>query len=133
MLNIKTTSVLKTFSPALQSKFIPIPSLLQELKNKSNVMVLEIGKTPTTIFDHSIWAGNKAGGMSSWVASLLPHLPFDKFYLYIDENNLENKNSIEYLNEYFDKLFYKNYLGFCMGSRNDIDPKFLHQVSTLKA
>ena len=133
MLNIRTGSLLKSISPAIQKQFVPVPFLLKELQNNSNVMVVEIGKSPTTIFDRSIWAGNKAGGMSSWVTSLIPHLPYDKFYVYFDQDFLENKESVEYFNEYFDKLFYNKYLGFCIGSRSEINPNFLHKVSAITA
>ena len=91
-------------------------------------MILEIEKNPTYIFKKSVWIGNKALGMSSWTSSLLPHLPFNQFYLYVDEASLEDRNSVEYLNEYFDKLFYRKYLGFCVSKRSDIEASFLHKI-----
>ena len=72
-------------------------------------MVVEIGKNPTRLFKQGVWIGNKTGGMSSWLNTILPHLPFNKFYLYVDQAALEQRVEVEYLNEYFKKLFYKNY------------------------
>ena len=72
-------------------------------------MVVEIGKNPTHLFKQGVWIGNKTGGMSSWLNIILPHLSFNKFYLYVDQAALEQRVEVEYLNEYFKKLFYKNY------------------------
>lgn len=130
---LRSASLLHKVPLQIRDHYITLPQLLQTLQQQPNIMVLEIEKNPTSIFKQSVWIGNKTLGMSSWVSSLLPHLPFNQFYLYIDEASLEDRNSAEYLNEYFDKLFYKKYLGFCVSRRPDIDTSFLHNISSQNA
>ena len=96
-------------------------------------MVIQLGKTPTVMFDQSFWAGHKPIGLSVWLSSVLPHLPFNKFYLYVDQNNQDSMDYIDYHNNFFDRLFYKNYLGFSIGNKANIASSYLHKVSKLSA
>ena len=53
-------------------------------KNESSVLTVEIGKEPSTLLKNSLWVGYRNGGMASWLSSLMPHLPHQKFCLYMD-------------------------------------------------
>lgn len=53
---------------------------------KQNVLTVEIGKEPKKVLENSLWVGYRNGGMASWMSCLLPHLPYKKFSLYMDED-----------------------------------------------
>lgn len=129
----RQSSVLRQIPRSLGGDRVSLPFLLNEIDKRPHVMAVEIEKAPTCLFKKSVWAGNKAGGMSSWMSALLPHLPFTNFYLYMERGSLECEEEPEYLNEYFQKLFYKNYLGYCVGNRSEINPSFLYQVDWFPA
>ena len=86
-MNRLVTNIHKISNPPLISnQFMTLPELTSLLQIHQNVLVVEISKAPTSIFKNSLWIGYRNGGMASWLSTLLPHLNFNKFCLYMDES-----------------------------------------------
>ena len=68
--------------------------------------------------------GYRNGGMASWLATLMPHLPHQRFCLYMDEDAYKGSEYMyAYYTEYFSKLFHKEYIGTCVHPRKLVHPK----------
>ena len=72
--------------------FLNLTQLTTLLKEDENILVVEISKAPTSLFKNSLWIGYRNGGMASWLSTLLPHLPFNKFCLYMDETEYSDSS-----------------------------------------
>ena len=93
--------------------------------------MVEIGKSPKSIFNQSVWAGNRMGGMSTWLNSMMYQLPYKRFYLFVDAG--ANEETLDYFDGFYTRAFYKSYQGLCVGERKKIPSTLLHQVKSITA
>lgn len=85
-MNRLVTNIPRTCYPNnLAPGFMSLTELTSIIQNDNRVLVVEIGKAPTSLFKNSLWIGYRNGGMASWLSTLMPHLPFNRFCLYMDE------------------------------------------------
>lgn len=73
------------------------------------------------------------GGMSSWLSTCMYQLPYKNFYLYVDNSEIPDRETLEYYDTFYKRAFYKNYLGLCTGNRNEIPEQHLHEIRAITA
>lgn len=113
------------YPQSLHPHLISLPELTS-LQRDNNVLVVEISKAPTSLFRNSLWVGYRNGGMASWLSTLFPHLPFNKFCLYMDETQYSDSEYMySYYGEYFQKQFHSSYLGLCIHPRDQVNSQNL--------
>jgi hypothetical protein len=76
-----------TISKGDVKNFISLSSLKNMRECKDPTLTIEIEKQPTALLKNSLWIGHRNGGMASWLSTLIPHLPYCKFCLYMNENS----------------------------------------------